>query len=164
MNRKILIGLSFITLLIIGMSVFLLSGESTSQTVEASTNVTAEILQTPHFDFGDIPISGGDVRKTFTIKNTGSESLLLSNVKTSCHCTEATMTIGEKTSEYFGMSGFSSWVGEVTPGEEATLTIIFDPAFHGPQGTGPVTRYVSVETNEKGNEKLMFTLTGTVTE
>src|SRR3989338_7453810 len=76
--------------------------------------------------------------------------------------TNAKAEVQDPTSFDFGMSGVSDWVGELAPGKEAKLTAIFDPAFHGPQGTGPVTRFVSVETNDKGNAKITFTLTGTV--
>ena len=38
----------------------------------------------------------------------------------------------------------------------------FDPAFHGPQGIGPVNRFVSVDTNDKNNSQLTFTVLGTI--
>jgi len=60
------------------------------------------------------------------------------------------------------MSGVSNWTQEVKPGEKAIVTAIFDPAYHGPQGVGPITRFVSVETNARGTEKITYTLTGTV--
>ncbi len=112
--------------------------------------------------WGNIPINGGNVTKTFTIKNTGTGALKLFNVKTSCHCTKAHVTIAQENSPDFGMDGVSSWVGEVPPGRQAKLTVIFDPAFHGPQGIGSLNRFVLVETNDGGNPKLTFTLTGTV--
>jgi len=162
MNKSLIIGVVIITFFILGMSVFLLADDTKSSQNVVSENARAEIVEPTSFDWGTIPINGGNVTKSFALKNTGTESLRLFNVKTSCHCTVATLTIDNKTSEEFGMSGFSDWVGEVKPNNEAKLTVIFDPAFHGPQGIGPVTRYVSVETNDKASPKITFTLTGTV--
>lgn len=149
-----------ITLLILGGGVYVLSA-TTSTNVSPSQNAKVEVLEKT-FDWGNIPYSGGEVSKTFTIKNTGSDVLKLTNVKTSCTCTKAQIVIGEKISPYFSMHSTSSWVGEVTPGKEAQLTVIFDPAFHGPTGVGPVERLVSVETNDIQNPSLEFSLKGVV--
>ena len=104
----------------------------------------------------------GNVTKSFAIKNTGTGILKIFNIKTSCHCTRAYITIEGVDSPSFGMSDLSSWVGEVVGGKEAKLTVVFDPAFHGPSGVGPINRFVSVETNDRANTKLTFTLTGVV--
>ncbi len=60
------------------------------------------------------------------------------------------------------MNNVLSWIGEVSPGQEAQLEVIFDPAYHGPQGVGPINRLVAVETNDKSNSRIEFSLTGTV--
>jgi hypothetical protein len=124
----------------------------------------AETQEPTSFDFGDILYSAPKATKVFTIKNTGSETLKLFNVKTSCHCTKANVTIDGMVSPDFGMSGISGWVGDVTPGTVAKVTVIFDQTFHGPQGLGPMNRFVSVETNDRGTPKITFTLTGTVVQ
>src|SRR3989344_3745728 len=58
----------------------------------------AETQDPTSFDFGNIIYSGPKATKVFTIKNTGSETLKLFNVKTSCHCTKANVTIEGKVS------------------------------------------------------------------
>lgn len=162
-DKKYLIIIAVLTLIILFGGVIFISSSSTSAPqIAVSANVKTETIEPTSYDWGDIPINGGNATRSFTIKNTGTETLKLFNVKTSCHCTVANVSIDGKKSENFGMSGVSSWTGEVKPGKEAKLTVIFDPAFHGPQGVGPVTRFVSVDTNARGNEKITYTLTGTV--
>ena len=60
------------------------------------------------------------------------------------------------------MNSSFSWVGDVPPQKEAQLEVIFDPAYHGPSGVGPINRLVSVETNDTKNSRIEFSLTGTV--
>jgi len=161
-DKKFIIIIAVLTLVILFGGITLVSNSTSTSKVSISTNAKAEVQDPTSFDFGTIPMNGGDAIKTFAIKNAGTEPLKFYNIKTSCHCTKAHLTIERRDSPDFGMSGVSDWVGELAPGKEAKLTAIFDPAFHGPQGTGPVTRFVSVETNDKGNAKITFTLTGTV--
>ena len=129
---------------------------------QAGTSDADVVIDSNWYDWGDIPINGGKVTKDFIIKNSGLETLQLRNVKTSCHCTTASVIIEGSESAAFGMGRTSTWVGEVKPGQEAILHVVFDPAFHGPQGTGPINRYISVEINDPSNGKLTFTLTGVV--
>lgn len=161
-EKKFIILISVVTTLILVGAVFLVSNQVSTSQISASQNAKAYTVEPTSFDWGDIPYAGPKATKTFAIKNTGQDSLKLFNVKTSCHCTQAHVTINGQASPDFGMSGISSWVGEVAPGKEAKLIVVFDQAYHGPQGVGPVTRFVSVETNDKGTPKLTFTLTGTV--
>ncbi len=161
-EKYVIILLALVTILILGGGVILISGISTTSTGIMTSTKAKAIAPVMEYAWGNIPYAGGYATKSFSIKNTGTEVLKLTNVKTSCHCTKANLTIDGKDSPYFGMSGVSSWIGEVAPGKEAKLNVVFDPAFHGPQGIGPVERYVSVETNDASKSKLTFTLTGTV--
>ncbi len=163
-EKKYLLLLTVATVVILVGGVFFLTKSTATPQVSTSTNANAYTIEPTSYDFGRIPFKGGNVKKAFRIKNKGSETLKLFNVKTSCHCTVANVTVNGKESQNFGMSGVSSWVGEVAPGEETKLTAIFDPAYHGPQGVGPITRFVSLETNDKGNAKITFTLTGVVVQ
>lgn len=159
-EKKIGILLVLTTVAILFGGILFLNNTSASQVV-ASANAEA-MVESDTYDWGNIPINGGNVTKKFSIRNTGSDPLQLTNIRTSCHCTTASVIIGGKESPSFGMSGTSQWVGKVKPGQEATLNVVFDPLFHGPQGTGPINRYISVETNDKSNSKLTFSLTGVV--
>lgn len=159
-NRIIIIFILLTVLIIVG-GVALLSGSSTSATISTSQNAKVTVDNLTH-DWGEIDYNGGNVTKTFIIKNTGTDVLKLTNAKTSCHCTKAQITIDSTQSPYFGMNSVSSWVGEVQPGKEAQLTVIFDPKYHGPNGVGPVTRLVSIETNDANYSRIEFSLKGNV--
>lgn len=159
---KIIIGIILVSFLILAGGLFLVSRMKGAPEVIVSQNAKARVEETEH-DWGEIKLDGGDVKKTFVIKNVGTDSLQLANVKTSCMCTTAQVKIGDEKSPFFGMHSRSSWVGEVAPGEEAKLEVVFDPAYHGPSGIGSITREVVVETNDKNNLKLTFTSTANVT-
>lgn len=160
-KKGIIIGIIATIILLFGGMLFLTKTTATPQ-ISASQNAKTYVIGPTSFDWGNIPMYKGNAIKTFTIKNTGTDTLKLFNIKTSCHCTKAYATINGVDSQRFGMSDLSAWVGEVLPGKEAKLTVAFDPAYHGPQGVGPINRFVSVETNDKSNSKITFTLTGNV--
>lgn len=161
-DKKIIIGFVVLTLLILGGGVYILSVTTANPAqVNLAQNAKVEVDQKT-YDWGDISYSGPDASKTFTIKNTGTDILKLTNIKTSCACTYVQLTIEGKMSPKFGMHTTSSWVGEVAAGREAQLTVVFDPDFHGPQGVGPMERLVSVETNDISNPALEFSLKGVV--
>lgn len=161
MNKKLIIGLIALTVLIFGGGIYFLSTTSTTANVTPAQNAKAEIPEKT-FDWGNIPYGGGNALKSFTIKNSGTDTLKLTGIKTSCTCTKAQVIVDGKSSPYFSMHPTSSWVGEVPPGKEAELKVIFDPAFHGPTGVGPMERLISVDTNDVSNPKIEFILKGVV--
>ncbi|HEX7042045.1 MAG TPA: DUF1573 domain-containing protein [Patescibacteria group bacterium] len=158
--------LTFTTLLLILGSAFIFGmSQNNSPQIISSENAKAELVEGQNFDWGKIDYSGKKATKTFTIKNVGKDVLKLYNIRTSCMCTNVYLTIDGVNSPEFGMdmgSSISSYTGEIKPKDKAKLTVVFDPSYHGPQGIGPVTRYVEVDTNDKSNPKLTFTLTGVV--
>lgn len=162
MEKKFIIGISLFTVLLLAGGTVLLSSTGSSKAqVSVSQNAKAEVdLKT--FDWGTIKMNGGNTTKEFIIKNTGTGTLKLSNIKTSCHCTKAQVTINKQTSPSFGMNAISSWIGEVPPGGQAILNVIFDPLYHGTAGLGQINRLVDVETNDPNNKTVEFSLTGTV--
>lgn len=162
-ERNIIIAVLIASLLILGGGIFLLSqsSSSTKQDITLSKNAKLEAKEKT-FDWGEIKYSKGNATKTFTIKNVGSDPLKLYNIKTSCACTKANLTIEGKLSPDFSMHSKSSWSGEIGPGKEAILNVIFDPAFHGPTGVGPMERLISLQTNDLSSPTLEFKLTGNV--
>lgn len=161
MDKKFIILVILMIGIVFAFALYILAPSSTSRikTTEAAKAYTVEPTS---FDWGDISYEGEKATKSFTIRNDGTDLLKLFNVRTSCHCTLARVSINGVESQGFGMSGVSSWSGEVSPGKEAKLIVVFDQKFHGPQGVGPINRFVSVETNDKNTSKLTFTLTGNV--
>lgn len=161
-ERKLIVLIALATLIVmIGGVYFLTSGNSGAAQVTASSKAKVVASET-NYDWGKINYNGQKATKTFIIKNIGTENLKIFNIKTSCHCTKAHLSIDNINGPDFGMSGISSWVGQVKPGKEAKLVIVFDQTYHGPQGIGPIVRYTSVETNDPSNSKITFTTSGTV--
>ena len=64
-------------------------------------------------DFGIVPQYGGTTQETFIIKNSGTETLTIGDITTSCSCTSATVS---ETS--------------IDPSKSAKLTVIFNPNLH----------------------------------
>ena len=90
-------------------------------------------LDRTFYDFGSIPQYGGVVDAVFTIKNNGTETLIIGDITTSCSCTSA--KVDSK---------------EVSPGGETTLTVYFDPNFHE-EPVDVFKRTVFIPTNDKTN-------------
>ena len=159
--KLILIGLSLTLLLIFGGVFFVAKSNNRASLVSGQT--TQVTTDKTSYDWGTIGINNGKVQAEFNLTNAGSAPLQLANVSTSCMCTTARVEIDGKASPYFGMHQQSSWTGEVVPGNSAKLIVEFDPAFHGPQGIGQITRQVVVETNDPGQKQLTFTTAANVT-
>jgi len=120
-------------------------------------------ISASEYDFGTISMAAGTIKKTFEIKNTGASDLKIENIMTSCHCTGASLKVGDKKSPTFGMNGSAFWSQKIAPGETAELEAIFDPAYHGPAGTGAATREIYFTTNDPGNKDAKVTLNAKVT-
>lgn len=117
-------------------------------------------------ELGEIPMSQGNTQLAFQIKNTTVSVLDLQQLYTTCMCTKAKLITAAGQSSFAGMQGHTSGLMpidpnlQLQPGEEAVLLVDFDPNAHGPQGVGPITRSVILETNQQPME---FTFTGVVT-
>jgi len=96
------------------------------------------------FDFGDIPQQGGLVSTTFTIQNTGQETLTMNRLSTSCGCTTATMDMAD-----------------LAPNETRTMAVTFDPMAH-PDQHGPIERVIYLQTSDLNLPEIQIDLTGNV--
>lgn len=150
------------TIVIMVGGIFWVSATTSTPSVSASQNAKATTIDPTSADWGQIPMFKGNVSKIFRIKNTGTDTLKLFNPSTSCHCTTVQIDTPTDESPVIRMDALSSWVGTVAPGKEAKVIAVFDPAFHGPDAVGPITRFIKVETNDKAESTLTFTVTGTV--
>lgn len=158
---KFIVGIIAVTVLILGAAVFF--GTKIGATPQVITDPQVSVLVDANkYDWGMIDYDKGVVSKNFEIKNTGNADLKLYSVKTSCMCTTAQIKTSEAISKEFGMHESSSDVVIVKPGEVAQMIVEFDPAFHGPSGVGPVTRTITMSTNDVKNPTLTFSLTGKV--
>lgn len=158
---KFIVGTVVATILILGIAIFFGTRMGGTPLVTADSQVSVSV-DSNTYDWGTIDYDKGIVAKNFEIKNTSNTALKLYNVKTSCMCTTAQLKTPEATSKKYKMHESSSEVILVKPGETALLLVEFDPAFHGPSGVGPITRTISMDTNDAKNPALSFNLTGNV--
>lgn len=163
-EKKFIGFIVLITAIALLGGVFLVSKNNSGEVASESTmsENAKSVVEETSYDWGEIGINDGNVEKIFKIKNDGTDTLKLSNVVTSCMCTTAQLSLGDKTSPTFGMHSKSSYVLDVPSGETAELKVIFDPAFHGPSGVGPINRQIKVETNDQSSPELNFMLTAMV--
>lgn len=117
--------------------------------------------ETPNssFDFGEIKVS--DVKKQdFTLRNTGTKSLQILNINSSCNCTFGQVIYKDLTSKEFGMHEQSGYVTEIAPGDSASVKVIYRPALMPVYGF--VEREVYLTTNDPANQRLVFSIKATV--
>lgn len=113
------------------------------------------VFSTEVKDVGKMNVS--DERSAdFAVKNTGTKSLSLFNISSSCGCTAGTVTIKDDKSPEGSMHTKGSWVGSLSPGDTATVTIIYRPSIMPVKGD--VSRSVYVETNDPDNKQLTFSI------
>ncbi|MFA4845218.1 MAG: DUF1573 domain-containing protein [Patescibacteria group bacterium] len=98
----------------------------------------------PSVDFGDVPQAGGIVSADVEVTNSGSQTLTIYRLSTSCGCTTATMD-----------------TSPIEPGGSRTLTIRFDPMAH-PDQSGLITRVVYLQTSDAQRPEVEIDVTGNV--
>ena len=146
--------------LLAGGVIFSLLNYSPSKPEETQGTPKIEIVE-KEYDAGTISMADKVVKHTFEIKNTGYGDLRIDSIWTSCHCTTAKLKVGDKTSLEFGMDRHST-SQKIAPGQTGFLEVTFDPAFHGPQGTGSVVRAVYLSTDDPQNKKVEVRLVANV--
>jgi hypothetical protein len=53
--------------------------------------------------------------------------------------------VAQRQSPAFGMfNNYPTWTETLTPGEEATLRVTFDPSYHGPEGVGLMHKVIRI--------------------
>jgi len=148
----------------------ILAGCSKSEASQAASmrntgsNGYVTILQN-NVEVGTIEMRKGKMDVPFTFRNDGNEPVALLEGMTSCMCTTAAVKGNAGTSQRITMRGHgpTARVNQVLePGEEAELIATFDPNAHGPQGTGPIMRDVTLTTNATRTPKVTFRFSGTV--
>lgn len=108
-------------------------------------------------DFGSVSFLGKDYRHNFELKNKSEKPLVISGVYTSCECTDAYMTIGDKKFGPFGLSDyFYSKKGEMTvaPGQNYSVEVKFSPSLGGLLGVGSIEHFASI-LGEEGQKILL---------
>lgn len=153
-------------LLIFGLGFLLTRNKTQSDEVQVNTEIKGIEVSPASYDLGDVPINGGLVEKEYEIKNVTAKKIILKKIATSCMCTTASFRLGEKETKYFGMEMHTDKNPavnvEIEAGQVGKVIARFDPAAHGPQGTGPFDRVIYLTFSDPGGIKeLKFN--GTVT-
>lgn len=136
---------------------------------KGSPDPTAAVLSTleaeeTSYDFGYVSMAQGKVEKKFRIKNTDSSPATIEKVYTSCMCTEASLITPQGKFGPFGMPGHGlapKVNKEIKPNDMVEVSVVFDPAAHGPAGVGPIERVVYIE--EKNRLPLELKIKAVVT-
>ena len=92
------------------------------------------------YDFGKA-LAGDAIKHVFTVTNTGAATLLISNVRPSCGCTTA-----------------GQWTKEIEPGKTGIIPVQINSA----NLRGPVSKTVTVTSNDKFRPQVVLQLHGTV--
>ncbi len=164
MDKKVIIGILVFTALIIVGAILFSNNSSSKTNLQKTSGAKIQTFETS-FDFKNIQYGGGKVERSFKIKNVGNKELTIANLSTSCMCTVVYLKRGNEKGPEFGMKGMasaSSWTGHLSPNEEGEVIAVFDPAFHGPTGIGPISRIVSFETNDPDHPYVEFSFSGVV--
>lgn len=119
------------------LSILLLSVMS----LAACAGAPALTLETTNLSLGDV-VNGEIANHDVMVKNTGSESLVVESVSTSCGCTTATLE-----------------PLTIEPGASGVLHIELDSGAHGPELTGPLVRQVFITSNDPQQPEAQVELT-----
>lgn len=165
MQKNILIIVGATALLAL---LFLLGSRTPGAIPDSDALAAASVLSVNEssYDFGEISMKEGLVRRSFTITNSSSSTpLVVRSISTSCMCTEAFLLSDGERIGPFGMPGHGgatrSLREEIPSGESREVEVVFDPAAHGPAGVGRITRAVFIEDENGGVQTLEISATVT---
>ncbi|MFQ6090456.1 MAG: DUF1573 domain-containing protein, partial [Candidatus Bipolaricaulia bacterium] len=119
-------------------------------------------VEPERYDLGRVSMAEGVVSRSFNLRNEGEADLVITGITTSCGCTTAQLVVQGMESPIFGMHDNPEWSWVLSPGESGELRVFFDPAHHGPEGTGPFTRFVLIESNDPIDGRVKVRLEGEV--
>ncbi|MDO8503969.1 MAG: DUF1573 domain-containing protein [bacterium] len=143
-EAKILLIGGLVSLIVIVVAAFFVT--KTGSEATPTSEVLGIEASPASYDLGNVPINGGIVAKEFEIKNITDKMLRLKKIATSCMCTTASVQVGDKTTNFFSMEMAGDRNPpvnlEIAQGQTAKVVVNFDPAAHGPTGTGPFARSI----------------------
>lgn len=152
MDKKILYSLFLISFL--GILIMNRQRQTQPNVLSSATPSNGKIVTLDNtYDFGTIRMYDGNVEHVYELKNDSDATVTLGELYTSCMCTtaQAIYSNGPKsrTASMKGHGAPTLLKQEIQPGETFQVKTIFNPAAHGPSGTGPVHRVIYLETNSQ---------------
>jgi len=119
--------------------------EILEETIDAGTLSQSEYAEGDKFEL------------EYTVKNVGTQNLIINGIDTSCMCTTAQLILGDQKSPLQGMSHgkqkIEEWEMNLTQNEQAILKVFYDPNAHG-DFTGQITRTVTLKSNDPINSRI----------
>ena len=144
MNKKaiIIIGIATFGLLgLMGWGYAQMSGPTVKQLNQKSALALSESL----YDFGTVSMAKGKVNHLFQLTNPTDAPVTISQLETSCMCTNAYIVNGNDRMGPFGMPGMGGMntANQTIPARGTMdIDVVFDPAAHGPAGIGNIDRFI----------------------
>lgn len=157
MDTKTIFAGAIVLLAIAGLSAwgrFNQAGVPGKQSGDASVLTASESL----YDFGTISMKDGNVSHTFTVANASAEDIIVSELTTSCMCTNVYI-VGENGIKRgpFGMPGHAAVPKAnetIQAGTARNIEVVYNPNAHGPAGVGMIDRFVYLTDSEGGTLEL----------
>lgn len=104
------------------------------------------------YDFGSVSVAEGAVSTTMEVENQGKNNLVIDEMKSTCDCTSASLTVDGIESPAFGMHDTKTgWSAILKPGQKAKLKVNYNPKVHMDL-RGAVTRNVIIFSNDPKNK------------
>jgi len=122
------------------------------------------VIEPASFHFGEVSRQKGKISKIFKVRNKGKANLVITNIKASCACTLASLSIGKNKGPYFGSAGAAQgWQAELKPDEVGELEVVLD-LNHKSVKTGDLIREVSLKSNDPLYPELGVTVEAKITD
>ncbi len=106
------------------------------------------VLEPQAFNLGKVSKKQGRASKIFKLSNKGNSDLIITNIRVSCSCVTASLSVGNNKSPYFGMAGSNTgWQQIIKPGKSGELEVVLDLA-HTSMADGKQIRDIFVASND----------------
>lgn len=133
-------------------------GNQSSNPEEQVKNKSQLIVAESVYDFGTISMANGNVSQIFKVTNQTNKNIFISNLTTSCMCTNAYIVKSDGSKKGpFGMTGMG-YVPKadetIKAGETRNIEVVYDPNAHGPAGVGLVDRFIYLDDTDGGRLQL----------
>jgi len=130
----------FVAFLIAAAGILFAAAGKAEEPVKTATAGAKAYFPEPIYEFGTVVV-GQVVKHVFVLTNTGSQTLEIKEVKSTCGCTTA-----------------GAWTRTIEPGKGGTIPV----EFHTDHVNGPVTKPVMVTCNDTNQPGLTLQLKGVV--